>query len=100
MDGGALVKEALAEDGRARLEAAAAVYVSDISRMPGFVRSAFALPSLRRRDYPVLLDETGEATRALPSMEGKATLLRLDGGRVAGVAFASSAAEVLAALAP
>ena len=31
------------------------VYLSDISRMPGLITSLFALPSLRDRDYPVVL---------------------------------------------
>lgn len=98
MDGGGHVKEALAENGDAMLKTAEAVYVSDVSRMPGFVRSAFALPSLRRRTYPVVLDEAGTVTATLPYSEGKATVLKLDAGKIAAVSFASSAAEVAAAL--
>lgn len=98
MDGGGCVKEALAENGDAMLKTAQAVYVSDVSRMPGFVRSAFALPSLRRRTYPVVLDEGGIVTATLPYSEGKATILTLDAGKIAAVSFASSAAEVGAAL--
>ena len=98
MDGGAFVKEALAEDGSAMLSAAQAVYVSDVSRMPGFVRSAFALPSLRRRSYAVALDETGVETRALPYREGRAAILSLESGRITAISFASSSAEVRAAL--
>ncbi len=98
MDGGGHVKEALAEDGRARLESRGAVYVADVSRMPGFVLSTFALPSMRRRPYPIALDETGSATAALPGEEGKATILVLENGRIASIAFAGSAADVLGAL--
>lgn len=98
MDGGGHVKEALADGGRELLASRGAVYVADVSRMPGFVRSAFALPSMRRRPYPVALDETGAATAMLPSEEGKATVLVLEGGRIASIAFAGSSADVRGAL--
>lgn len=98
MDGGGFVKDALADNGSEMLKKAHAVYVSDVSRMPGFVRSTFALPSLRRREYPVVLDEGGTVTAALPYREGEATILALDAGKIAAVSFAKSAAEVTAAL--
>jgi hypothetical protein len=98
MDGGKLTKEAFAEDGRAILAKAGAVYLSDVSRMPALVRSMFAIPALKKRPYPVAFDESGEATAALPSHEGKVTILTLDAGRITAIAFAASAAEVRAAL--
>lgn len=98
MDGGGHVKEALAEDGRSRLEDRGAVYIADVSGMPGFVRSAFALPSMRKRPYPIALDETGSATASLPAEEGKATVLVLEDGRITSVTFAGSSADVLGAL--
>jgi len=98
MDGGGFVKEALAAGGNEMLKKAQAVYVSDVSRMPGFVRSAFALPSMRRREYRVVIDEGGTVTATLPYREGEATVLKLDGGKIAAVSFAKSAAEVAAAL--
>ena len=60
MDSGDLVKEALAENGGATLEAARAVYVSDISRMPGVITKLFALPAMRKRGYRILLDRDGK----------------------------------------
>ncbi|MFN2427168.1 MAG: hypothetical protein ABR587_12060 [Candidatus Binatia bacterium] len=98
MDGGAFVKEALNEDGSATLTNAQAVYVSDVSGMPGLIRSAFALPSLRRRSYRVVLNEAGTATATLPYSNGKVTVLVLESGQIAAVSFASSATEVRAAL--
>ena len=78
MKGGGVVKEALQADGRAFLERHHALYVSDVSRMPGLIRSAIAKPRLRGRGYPILLDEEGTATADLPAAEGKATLLFLE----------------------
>jgi len=80
MDGGAIVRSALETRGDAAaafLAERGAVYVADVSRMPALVRTLFALPRMRSRPYAVLLDTTGEATRALPSEEGRATLLWL-----------------------
>lgn len=100
MDGGKLVKEVLADDGAAQLVAAGAVYVSDVSAMPGLIRSMFALPSLRKRPYSIVLDEEGRQTSALPGQEGRATVLTLDSGRITAVSFAGTTAEVRAALTP
>lgn len=85
MDAGAIVKTALADDGGRMLEAAGAVYVADVSRMPGLVRRMIAIPRMRRRGYRMLLDEEGEATARLPGGDGTATLLVLDARRITAI---------------
>ena len=85
MDGGDVIEEALSDAPEGFLEARSAVYVADISRMPGLVTRLFALPSMRRRPYPMLLDRTGDATADLPAEKGRATLVRLEALRVAAV---------------
>jgi len=77
MKGGEVVKQALAEAGADLLANADAVYVADVSGMPAVIRRLFALPSLRRRDYPILLDTGGQITRDLPGAADRATLIRL-----------------------
>jgi hypothetical protein len=99
MDGGGLVREALATDGAAQLERAGAVYVADVHGMPGLVRRFIAVPRMRERSYRVLLDTEGAPTAALPAEEGKATWLRLEALRVVEVRFLTSADEVRQALA-
>ena len=98
MDGGAFVREALAEDGAAKLEKVGAVYIADVHRMPGPIRRWIAIPRMRDRSYPVLLDTDGEATASLPSAEGKATWIRLEGLRVVEVRQLGTTAEVVALL--
>lgn len=98
MDAGDLAAEALEDGGAELLEARHAVYVADIHRMPALVSRLFALPSLRRRGYPVWLDREGRETARLPAEPGKLTLLRLRGLRVTGIDYADSAAAVRAAL--
>jgi len=91
MDGGEILKTALADLPPGALEAAGAVYVSDISGMPGFVVRLFALPRMRRRPYAMLLDRTGEATALLPDEPGHATLIHLQVLQIEGVEhFATS----------
>jgi hypothetical protein len=90
MDGGGLVKTALSEDGARTLTAARAVYVSDVSGMPFFVRSMFALPSIRKRAYPVRLDETGAATGCVPYRQGAVTMLTLESGKITAIDFATT----------
>jgi len=94
MEGGGIVKEALATRGAEFLEQNGAVYVSDVSRMPALVRSAFALPAMRRRDYRIALDDRGEATRDIPGVEGKPTVLVLDAGTIVSIANPGSADQL------
>jgi hypothetical protein len=90
MDSGNLVKEALAENGGATLESARAVYVSDISRMPGVITKLFALPAMRKRGYRILLDRDGKATADIPNEEGKITVLELADGAIARIHYVST----------
>jgi hypothetical protein len=103
MDGGAVVRGALEAQGESAgsyLSERGAVYVADVSRMPGIVRSLFALPAMRRRPYPVLLDTTGEASRALPSEEGRASVLWLVDLRPVRIEFVDSPDALLEKLGP
>lgn len=101
MDGGKVVREALearGEGAAALLDERRAVYVADVSRMPGLVRRLIALPRMRARPYPVLLDEQGEPTARFPSQEGRATVLFLDGLRITRIAYEDAPDAVLAVL--
>jgi hypothetical protein len=66
--------------------------------MPGLVRRLFALPRLRRRGYPVLLDEDGSLTKDFPSAEGKGTLIELKGLRITRIRHFSAPEELEKAL--
>jgi hypothetical protein len=79
MEGGDLLKQALADVEPDYLNGKQAVYVADISRMPGLVATMFAVPAMRNRPYSMLLDRDGKTTPRLPSAEGRATLIFLDG---------------------
>ena len=98
MDGGDFIKQALEEGGAERLVASRAVYVADISGMPGLVRRLIALPRMRKRPYPMLLDVEGNVTADFPGEEGRATAIFLDRLRVARIDHLEGADAVKAAL--
>ena len=94
MDGGAVIRGVLDEDPEF-LARNGAVYVSDVSGMPRFVLQAIAKPKMRGRPYPVLLDETGEATTGLPGVKGKPTVVWLEAGTIRRIAEPATSEELL-----
>jgi hypothetical protein len=99
MDGGDVVKQALADTSQASLDGRHAVYVADISRMPAVISTLIAVPRMRQRPYRVLLDRDGSSTRDLPYEKGRPTVLVLDALRVVRVEHPGSADALRAALA-
>lgn len=73
------------------------IYVADISGMPALVTRMFALPKLRELPFPIaLVREAAQVTQVadIPRVNGAATVLRLDNGRVAQVATVRLADEL------
>ena len=97
MDGGAVVREVLSGD-PGLLERTRAVYVADISAMPGFIAVTIAIPRMRGRPFPTLLDRAGDATAAVPSEDGKATVLVLDSLEIREIHLVDSAEDLRAAM--
>ncbi|MFP4251613.1 MAG: hypothetical protein ACLFRM_03140 [Guyparkeria sp.] len=58
------------------------VYLSDISRMPGLISRLFALPSLRDRDYPVVLIREEGVSEPLVTETDCLALYRVERGTV------------------
>lgn len=98
MDAGKVVREALKDVEPGALKARNAVYVADISGMPGLVAKLFALPSMRRRPYSMLLDRDGETTARFPDGGTSATLIRCNGLEVTQILFFDDPAELRGAL--
>jgi hypothetical protein len=99
MGGGDVVKEALAGADQAFLDARRAVYVADISRMPGLISRMIALPRMRKRAYRVLIDTDGAVAREFPAVEGRPTVVVVDRLRITRVTHPATAGELGAALA-
>ena len=85
MEAGDVVKKALAGRDQAFLDQHAIVYVANISGMPALVTRLIAMPRMRERPYRMLLDRDGNATKDVPSVAGRPTVLAVDDGRVVRV---------------
>lgn len=94
MDGGDLIKQALSNAPPDLLKEKRAVYIADISSMPGLIAKFFAIPSMRKRPYPMLLDRDGVVTARLPDVEGKATLIIFEDLRIERVLHLETVEEV------
>jgi len=94
MEGGDVLRTGLEDVAEGVLPAAHVVYVSDISGMPRLVARMFALPKMRKRPYPMLLDRTGEWTALLPGTPGHATFIQLDRLKIRAVEEFDSAEAV------
>lgn len=75
-----------------------AVYAIDLSGMPGFVTNTFAVPKMRGYAYPIALDREGKLTADLPNRKGEVTVIVLDHLQVKSVAYATTAAALVAAV--
>ena len=98
MEGAKLIQDLLGSAEPELLEKLHAVYVADISRMPGIITRTRAIPKMKKRPYPTLLDRTGTVTESFPGEEGKATLIRLEKLRVWEIENVSTEGELRAAI--
>ncbi len=95
MKGGDLLKKGLEQVEPGYLDSKGALYVSDISGMPRLIARMFAIPSMRKRPYSMLLDRDGTATVRLPDEEGRATLIFLERLEIVRIVHVTEAAAVL-----
>lgn len=93
-----LVQDVLATQPKDFLAKRQAAYLADMSRMPGFITRTIALPSLRDKPFSVgvVLDE--KLLADWPRQTDAVTLISLQDGKVAGVAYATTEAQLRAAL--
>jgi enoyl-CoA hydratase/carnithine racemase len=98
MGAGDVAKAVLAEHDAASLAARGAVYVADIARMPGLVSRFVAIPRMRNRPYPVLLDREAATARAFGVEDGAVTAVWLDDGRITRLERLRTEAALRAAL--
>jgi hypothetical protein len=90
MEGGNVIRSLLDSEGPEFLEKHHALYIADISEMPSLIAKMMALPRMKKRPYPTVLDRDGLVTAAFPSEEGRVTILRLDRLKVTGIEYRGS----------
>ncbi|SDP94828.1 FAD/FMN-containing dehydrogenase [Ectopseudomonas guguanensis] len=82
MAGAKLVNAALQGKPKGYLEERQAVFLADISHMPGVIASLFALPKMRDYNYRILLDRDARIAPRYPAGEGEVLWLQLEDGRL------------------
>jgi len=93
-----LVMEVLAPQPEGFLSARHAVYLADMSRMPGFITRTFALPVLRDQKFRVGVSLDEALLTDWPRQDGAVTLIRLEQGRVVSHEYLRSEDQLAAAL--
>ena len=93
-----VVDEAIKEQPEGYLEARKALYVADISKMPGLVTRMFLIPSMREANYRVLLDRESAVAPEHLKNDGEVLWLRLDNREVLERRTFTDAEELRAAL--
>ncbi|MCB8746451.1 hypothetical protein LHU53_05980 [Rhodoferax sp. U2-2l] len=90
------VLEALPKD---QLTQKNAVYLADMSKMPGFITRTFALPVLRDMSYPIGVSMDDTTLAGWPRQPDAVTLIELDQGLLKSIRFVTTEADLRAALA-
>jgi hypothetical protein len=76
-----------------------ALYLADMSKMPGFVTRTFALPALREMPFSIGVSLDEAVLAGWPRQPDAVTLLELQQGVVKHIRYAATEAELRAALA-
>lgn len=93
-----LAMEVLGQQPKGFLATRHALYLADMSKMPGFITRTFALPSLREQPFEVGVVLDAKRLADWPRQENAVTLIRLETGRVVSVEYAASAESLRVAL--
>jgi hypothetical protein len=98
MAGAKLLGAALEGRPKGYLEARRALFVADISRMPGLIGRLFAIPAMRDYSYRVLLDREAQVVPQYAAPETGVLWLQLEHGVLRGRKVFTEAAALRAAL--
>ena len=73
-------------------------YISDVSNMPSMIRRMMALPAMRKRPYPILLDTKGETTANFPRRSETVSLIQLNQLTITSISYSSTVQQLAEAL--
>jgi hypothetical protein len=76
-----------------------AVYLADMSKMPGFITRTFALPALKEMPYAIGVSLDEATLASWPRQPDAVTLIELDQGVVKRITYTAVEADLRAALA-
>jgi hypothetical protein len=75
-----------------------AVYLADMSKMPGFITRTFALPTLRGMPYLIGVSQDETTLAAWPRQTDAVTLIELDQSLVKRISYVTTESELRAVL--
>lgn len=78
MEGNDIVEKAFEPYDGAKLAELNVVFLADISGMPSLIGKLFALPAMRDRAYPIMLDREGTLGKKFTVKEDHVTVMYLD----------------------
>ena len=94
MPGGKVVRKVIEEEDADYLPDNHAVFLSNISGMPGMIAKMIALPRMRKHHYSIALDRDGETTKNIPSKDGNTTIVILDNLEIKSIEFTKEPSDV------
>ena len=94
MDGSRLMTQALEPLPPATLREKKAVYIADISSMPGLLSTMMAVPKMQKAPYRIAVIRFEKEGERLPRKPGAVTVLTIDAGKVSSVDFARDAQQI------
>ena len=97
-DANTIAQGLLSQKPAAYLKTKKTVYLSDMSKMPGFITRNFALPSMRDLPYSLGVVLNADETKDFPREDGALTAIYLDKGRVTRIEFIKTAESLNQAL--
>ena len=93
--GGKLISDALSRTAKEYLIKQHIVYITDISRMPSFISNYIAIPLMRKKLYPILLDKEGKITAQFPGRDNTATLIFVESLKIKNIKYLQSEEEIV-----
>ncbi|MFZ9936187.1 MAG: hypothetical protein ACO3JG_03925 [Luteolibacter sp.] len=94
MDTGKKANAVLTTLGKDYLRTKKAVYLANIHGMPGIGRM-FAMPKMRKYVHRIILGDDAALIARFPEQKDRVTVLELNGGKVASIAYWQPGAEPL-----
>lgn len=94
----ATVNEYLSLQDKGYLNAHNTAFIADISGMPSFITTAFAIPKMQKYPHIVLLIDDEEFGLKFPGQEEKITVIKLKGNVIQFIDYISTADELKKAI--
>ena len=90
MNGGKVVRKAIDKETADYLSRNNTLFISNISGMPGFIAKTIAIPSMKKYEYPIILDKEGIVTEKFPSQKDSVTIIQLDHLKIESIDYTNS----------